>query len=241
MSEQTQQIHAALVAVMQDIEAIGKNRRNNFHKYDFRGIDDVYNAIHPLIKKHGIFCAPSVLTDTVERREANTKDGGKMMYTSMSVLHRFYAADGSFLEVTTCGEGMDAGDKGAHKAQSMAMKIAYIEMFAIPIKDKPEDRDADYTSPPAQVTPPRDVFIEKFQNFAATEKGGKVRLTLEKAGFALDKIATAEEIDLDDATSYEKIRAVLASNKYDTKTGELSGPSEADFADTLLKDSQGRD
>ena len=46
---------------MQDIEAIGKNKKNAQQGYSFRGIDDMYNALQPLFKKHAVFITSNVL------------------------------------------------------------------------------------------------------------------------------------------------------------------------------------
>jgi len=217
MTDKTPQIHAALVAVMQDIEAIGKNHNNQQQNFKFRSIDDVYNAVHPIIKKHGIFCAPQVLSDTVDKKELTTKGGSKMLNTGMSVLHKFYAADGSFVEVTTYGEGQDAGDKGAHKAQSMAMKIAYIEMFAIPVEDKPQDRDADYTTPPEIVESDHDLAVRWLMGIAPQFK---VRLTTEQASAVFSKIAEAEDIGLTGKDDYKRACTAAKSGRYNLETGE---------------------
>ena len=50
----------------------------------------------------------------------------------LTVQHRFYAHDGSFIDVVTIGEAMDSGDKASNKAMSAAMKYALIELLAIP-------------------------------------------------------------------------------------------------------------
>jgi len=146
MSEKTPLIHGKMIAVMKDITAIAKDNRNTMQGFNFRSIDDVYVVMHPLLKEHGIYCTPHVLPETVVVREVTTAKGGSMLNTGMSILFRFYCEDGSSVEVTMFGEGQDSGDKSSGKAQSMAIKQAYINIFAIPVKDAPQDRDPDYTS-----------------------------------------------------------------------------------------------
>ena len=101
--------------------------------YKFRGIDDMYNVIQPLMAKHGVFCAPEVLASESERY---AKDTGKASFrVTVRVRHRFYASDGSYIDSTTIGEGLDSSDKASLKAMSSAMKSAFIETFSIPTKE----------------------------------------------------------------------------------------------------------
>jgi hypothetical protein len=135
-------IFALIPKVMQDIGAIGKDRRNPQQGYAFRGIDDVYNAVQGPFARHGIFVAPKVLSQAREERQ--TAKGGTLIYTILTVQFTFYADDGSAVEVVTVGEAMDSGDKSANKAMSAAMKYAMLQVFCIPTD---EDNDTENWSP----------------------------------------------------------------------------------------------
>ena len=56
-------IYQAMAEVMKDIDAVGKNQKNQQQGFKFRGIDDVYNAVHPILAKHGVFTVPTVLNE----------------------------------------------------------------------------------------------------------------------------------------------------------------------------------
>lgn len=45
------QIYAAISAAMADISAIGKDKYNQQQGFKFRGIDDVMNALKPILTK----------------------------------------------------------------------------------------------------------------------------------------------------------------------------------------------
>ena len=138
------QIYSLIPRVMADFGAVGKDRRNEQQKYAFRGIEDMYQAAHPAMIKHGIFCAPKVLTREVYRFE-KTNDMGRVttwVHVALEVEHRFYAGDGSYVPVTTWCEGLDNSDKATNKAMSGAMKYALIELFCVPTKDI-EDSDRE--------------------------------------------------------------------------------------------------
>ena len=51
----SQNVYQCINAVAAEIarEGIAKGRRNQQQGYNFRGIDDVYNALAPVIAKHG--------------------------------------------------------------------------------------------------------------------------------------------------------------------------------------------
>ena len=62
-------IFEAMAAIMVDIDAVGKNQKNQSQGFKFRGIDDVYNAVHPILAKHGVFTVPTVLSERTEERQ----------------------------------------------------------------------------------------------------------------------------------------------------------------------------
>lgn len=119
---------------------ISKDRTNTQGAgYKFRGIDDVYNAISPLLAEHGLCILPRMLTRSCEERQS--KSGGALFYVTVEAEFDFVAAeDGSKHTVRTFGEAMDSGDKGTNKAMSAAYKYAAFQAFAIPTEG---DNDAD--------------------------------------------------------------------------------------------------
>lgn len=136
------QIFKKILTIMNDIEAIGKNKTNTMQNYKFRGIDDMYNALHPLFAKHGVFISSEVLHG--EREERQTAKGGVLIYSVIDVKFTFYAEDGSNVSSIIKGEAMDSGDKATNKAISTALKYALMQMFMIPTEEK---IDTEYESP----------------------------------------------------------------------------------------------
>lgn len=135
-----QMIFGKMVAILQDIEAIGKNSRNTQQGFDYRGIDDIYNAVNPLLAKHGVFMSAQILEKS--REERTTAKGGVLAFTSLRMRYRFTASDGSYVETEVEGEGMDSGDKSSNKAMAVAHKYALLQAFCIPTKDL-DDPDAE--------------------------------------------------------------------------------------------------
>ena len=65
-------IYEAISNVMKDVGAVGKNKVNQMQRYNFRGIDDVMNALNPAMIKNHVFVAPTVLEEKREERETAT-------------------------------------------------------------------------------------------------------------------------------------------------------------------------
>ncbi len=124
------------------ITGIAKSRINTQGAgFKFRGIDDVYNAIAPLLADHGLCILPRMLSRICEERVS--KSGNALFYVTVEAEFDFVAVeDGSKHTVKTFGEAMDSGDKATNKAMSSAYKYACFQSFAIPIEGEP-DSDAD--------------------------------------------------------------------------------------------------
>ncbi len=126
-------IYQAMAEVMKDVEAIKKDQKNQSQGFKFRGIDDVYNAVHPIFAKHGVFTVPTVLAERTEERQ--TRNGGNLIYRILTMKYTFFASDGSSVEAVVIGEGMDSGDKGANKGMAIAHKYALLQTLCIPTED----------------------------------------------------------------------------------------------------------
>lgn len=133
-------IYQKIADVMRDIDAIGKQRKNQQQNYNFRGIDDVYNELHAHLGKHGVFTAPEVLEDRTEER--TTKSGTALIYRVLKIKFTFYCEDGSSVSTVVIGEGMDSGDKASNKAMAVGHKYALMQVFCIPTEE-PKDPEND--------------------------------------------------------------------------------------------------
>jgi hypothetical protein len=160
-------VYKAINAVQSELAILGitKNRRNQQGSgYNFRGIDDVYNTIAPLLSKHGLCILPRVLSrECIERI---SKSGGGLFYVTVDAEFDFVCAeDGSKHTVKTFGEAMDSGDKATNKAMSAAYKYACFQAFSIPTE---ADNDADAHTHEIQKSEPNVRFIEEQLGVIAT-------------------------------------------------------------------------
>lgn len=160
------QIHQHLAAVLAEVGAISKERTNETGKWKFRGVDDVYNALHDHFARHQIYVRPEV----VEFRQADrrTSDGWTNIHTVVKMRYHFTCgADGSSVAMEVPGEAADSGDKGLGKACQYAYKLLLLQMFLIPTEgdNDPDDHatkwgNGQQQTPPVQPTPQRPPWPE---------------------------------------------------------------------------------
>ena len=143
-SPQTMNVYQAIAWVQGQLahKGIGKDKQNTQQKYKFRGIDDIYNALAPLLSEAGLCILPRVMKRDVT--EQSSRQGGKLFYVVLDMeFDLVSASDGSMHTIKTCGEAMDSGDKATNKAMSAAYKYACLQAFCIPTQG---DNDADATT-----------------------------------------------------------------------------------------------
>ena len=201
-------IYESISKIMEEIPAIGKTKKNVQQGFMFRGIDDVMNALQPLLSKHKVVIGPEVLEQI--REERVTSKGGNLIYSICKIKYKFFAEDGTSIEATTIGEGMDSGDKATNKAMAIAMKYALFQVFCIPTE---EMKDPDSDTPPESITK-----IEK-------EKQEQERLEREAKELAEKVISETKVKALNDAIknneiSDEALSFVLMKYDYNT-TAEI--------------------
>jgi hypothetical protein len=126
-------IHQKMIAILRDVPMIGKNQRNVKQNFNFRGIDTVYNELHGILAKHGVFTTSEILAERSEERQSHA--GGCLIYRILTIKYNFFAEDGSSVSSTVIGEGMDSGDKASNKAMAVAHKYTLLQAFAIPTDD----------------------------------------------------------------------------------------------------------
>ncbi|MEQ3425949.1 ERF family protein [Citrobacter braakii] len=164
-------VYAAISAVARDMAEVGisKDRENRQQGFSFRGIDQVYNALAPMLAKHGLVILPRITERTVTERV--TQKGGVLFYVVVKAEFDFVATeDGSMHTIVTYGEAMDSGDKATNKAMSIAYKYAAFQTFCIPTEQTAIDADAEvHHIKPADA----DQILAEFTQYASTESDSK--------------------------------------------------------------------
>jgi len=177
-------------------EGIAKDRKNDQQGYKFRGIDDVYNALAPILTEAQLCILPKVTSREVVERQ--TQRGGTLFYVTVHVdFHLVSAVDGSWHQISVVGEAMDSGDKATNKAMSAAYKYACMQAFCIPTEG---DNDADATThvvapqvrqAPKVETPIGSIEASNPNTLVGADELKAIKKLAEEAGVDLQKIADA--------------------------------------------------
>lgn len=138
------EIFKQINALQAELSSVGiakdKKAGTGNYGYQFRGIDDVYNTLSPLLAKHEIIIMPRFSERTVTEKQGKS---GILFYVSIKGEFDFISSkDSSKYTAVTFGEAMDSGDKATNKAMSIAYKYACFQVFAIPTTG---DNDPDAT------------------------------------------------------------------------------------------------
>ena len=202
-------VYQAINQVQSDLakSGIAKDRTNQQgSSYKFRGIDDVYNAVSPLLAKHGLCILPRMISRQCLERQ--TAKGNAIFYVTVEAEFDFVSAeDGSKHTVRTFGEAMDVSDKATNKAMSAAYKYAAFQAFAIPTEG---DNDTETHTHEVAAGMPETViadYCDAMKNALALE------LLKETFGNAYGAAKAAN--DGDAAATFKKI--------YDAKKAEMLG------------------
>lgn len=200
------EVYKAIVAVASDLSktGIGKDHKNDQQGYKFRGIDDVYNELAPLLSKHGLCILPRVIKREVTER-VNAK-GTALFYINVDMEFDFVAAkDGSTHVVRTCGEAMDSGDKATNKAMSAAYKYAAFQAFCIPTEG---DNDADKTTHEVKPMSTKPAFRHDMKVIESFQKA----TTLDEVAAAWNAIDKAQQVHYKEIKDAAKAKVQGAAN-----------------------------
>jgi len=210
-------IYGKICDIMSEIGVIGKEKSSPNLKYKYRGVDDVMNALQPLLREHRVFTVPEVMDE--KREERQTNNGGNLIYTVLKIKYTFYADDGSCVETIVMGEGMDSGDKSGNKAMSIGFKYACFQIFCIATEEtKPEGQPDSMIDPDGEfheITPK--------QNLPSSVSSPNGRITEEEVKYIKNTLVTMEgaedlkRIALDEAYKAYGVKVIAALHETDVQ------------------------
>lgn len=129
---------AKMVLAMKDIDAVLKNGRNDFQKYNYVRAADVANEARKAMIAHGI----AFTFDVVNAQHwESTKEGKSTNYFCQLTVNCTFtdSESGEQLAGRVIGWGTDTLDKAPFKAMTGALKYALRMNFLIPDENDPED------------------------------------------------------------------------------------------------------
>lgn len=132
-----QKLASKLVQVMKEVSYVEKKGNNDFHHYNYATSADVLLKVNAALTRHAIssVAIPEVLSMVdVITAKGNTEHLATVRMDIMLI----DAESGETLTITGLGSGQDSGDKAVMKAQTAAIKYAYLLSMAISTGDDPE-------------------------------------------------------------------------------------------------------
>lgn len=150
-------VAAALSAVMGEVLKIGKDQAvtSGPARFNFRGVDDVMQAVGPALRKHGVIFAPSRVV-SVEHERYETKNGSPMDGVTVVVEYTITGPAGDSLSAAAAGQAADSGDKAVPKAMSVAYRTVLLQALCVPTGDP----DPDSAVHERQAAPPADPLAQ---------------------------------------------------------------------------------
>jgi hypothetical protein len=142
-STKSKGVYAKLNAAISDVDRIGKDGTNSFHKYTYTSAEQVYRVIRGPLLEHGLVVIPEAT--------GYTTDGD--LGTVRLRLRIVDTETGEAIESQWYGEGQDKGDKAVYKAVTGGMKTWLKHLFLLPADDDPE-ADPSTDRAPARSTKP---------------------------------------------------------------------------------------
>lgn len=141
-----QSIIVTINQVMGKISKTGlaKDQKNQFQGFKYRGIDDLYNLLSPILVEFGLVIIPTRIENKNIRIGTDSK-GKQSENISADIVYKFmHVHNEQTIEAVICTESTDNGDKAAFQMMSMAYKYMAIQSLAIPIVG---EQDGDSKSP----------------------------------------------------------------------------------------------
>ena len=125
------------IGVMKDCAHISKSGNNSFHGYKYATCSDVLQKVNGALTKNGI--ASIVSPELISLVDVTTSKGNvEHLATVKADITLIDQDSGETFTLRGLGSGQDAGDKAVMKAQTAAIKYAYLLSLAISTGDDPE-------------------------------------------------------------------------------------------------------
>jgi len=126
-----------LVLIMGECSHVAKDGFNDYHKYKYASAAGVLEAINAALVKHKV---ASVVTPTILSNfdVTNAKGNVEHQVTVGCNIMLIDSETGESIDLYGIGTGQDAGDKAVMKAETAAIKYAYLLSMAISTGDDPE-------------------------------------------------------------------------------------------------------
>lgn len=188
-------VHQALSKVMEAVQAVRKDSKNQAQRFNFRGIDAVMNAVGPALRKYGVVILPEEVD--VHRTNGTTANGKQTAEVVIKVTYRVYGPAGDSIHGKVAAEAMDFGDKAIAKAMSVAYRTFLLQALTIPTDEPDPDSESYERGTPSGTGASRENRASQRNTPLPTEQGVPKRTAAEQCGTILDGFCATHQLDGD--------------------------------------------
>lgn len=139
-AESTQlRLSMKMLAIMEECAYIQKDKRNEFHRYNYASEAAIKEKVHAALVRHKVLLHVNAVA--LNERQATTSKDGVTTITTQTFEYWFEDAE-TGEESAHCmmsGSGADPLDKGIFKSTTGALKYLLTTTFLIPTGDDPEN------------------------------------------------------------------------------------------------------
>ena len=142
-------VYQRMVKVMADLQGIGKSGKADQRMGGFSYVkhDDVMQAVHPLLVKHGLVLSTDIVADRsdpmveVGKTAKGAQQYAAVLWVELAFVNVDKPEDRHVVKFP--GIGIDTGDKGPGKAVSYALKTMLLKELVLPAGDDVDNEAHD--------------------------------------------------------------------------------------------------
>lgn len=135
---ESKNIYEIISSIAKEAGALAKTKESSGVPFAFRGIDAVVNHLADKLDDAGVFFTAEVIEKLTSVREVAANKA--ITQTDIIVKYTFYAPDGSSISTEAAGLAQDYADRSAAQAQSVALRVALLQLFHLPTTEKSDER-----------------------------------------------------------------------------------------------------
>jgi len=133
-------ISSKMVAVMKECNHVIKKGTNEHYDYNYATCADVLAKVNAAFVKYGI--STLAMPELISMEKVTTLKGHQENLATVKVSVLIIDTEsGETITIAGLGSGQDSGDKAVMKAQTAAIKYAYLLSLAISTEDDPENEN----------------------------------------------------------------------------------------------------
>lgn len=133
-------IAAKLAKVMAACSYVQKDKKHSFHDYKYASAEAILSSVNPACAENNV-ASVTCYELLSEKDVTNAKGKTEHSVTVKCILTIIDADSGEWVEAQSLGTGQDLGDKAVAKAQTMALKYAWLTSLIISTGDDPEHNE----------------------------------------------------------------------------------------------------